>query len=270
MANTRISLSSINDSDQRYQNRDTRTGTYGEAISERLSSKSHIKKLVKSLMDNPEGKLETIEVTYDPNNEGKYIIVDGFHRFAAYKEVNKRTKRFKQIRVKVLEEVTVEKALSINAENTTKPLTASQETEIQWQKFLVLMQQQPDISTKNTAKEIGVTPNTVTNWRRDRKAFIEAGYFEQRSHVAKSMVTGFPILKQARNELKKATYTDPEIETQGQLCEADKALLQTILKAVKKAKEPDKLKRGAELFWGENPNYVDYDINLDPDDYDNF
>jgi len=115
-------------------------------------------------MDNPEGKLETIEVTYDPNNEGKYIIVDGFHRFAAYKEVNKRTKRFKQIRVKVLEEVTVEKALSINAENTTKPLTASQETEIQWQKFLVLMQQQPDISTKNTAKEIGVTPNTVTNW----------------------------------------------------------------------------------------------------------
>jgi len=84
------------------------------------------------------------------------------------------------------------------------------------------------------------------------------------------MVTGFPILKQARNELKKATYTDPETETQGQLCEADKALLQTILKAVKKAKEPDKLKRGAELFWGENPNYVDYDINLDPDDYDNF
>lgn len=265
LPNKRISLSSINDTNQRYQNRDIRTGTYGEMMSERQSSKAHVKSLVKKLLDAPNGSLDTIEVTYDPEDNQKYIIVDGFHRFAAYKEVNKKTngERFRQIRVKVLDEVSVEKALSINAENRTKPLTASQQTEVQWQKFLVLMQNQPSISTKETANAIGVTPNTVTNWRRDRRAFIEAGFFSKSSDVAKYEVTGFPILKQARDELRKSRFEDPEPESNGQLCEADKKLLQVILKSVNKAKEPDKLKRVADLFWGENYNHVDYDI--DPD-----
>ena len=58
-------------------------------------------------------------------------------------------------------------------------------------------------------------------------------------------------------------WPDPEPETQGQLCEVDKELLQTILKVVKKSKEPDKLNKMVNHFWGENPNHVDYDIVLE-------
>ena len=63
--------------------------------------------------------------------------------------------------------------------------------------------------------------------------------------------------------MRKSRFEDPEPESNGQLCEADKKLLQVILKSVNKAKEPDKLKKVADLFWGENYNHVDYDI--DPD-----
>tara|TARA_E500000081_G_scaffold148581_1_gene174277 strand:+ start:2001 stop:2825 length:825 start_codon:yes stop_codon:yes gene_type:complete len=265
LANERITLSSINATDLRYQNRDPRTGTYGEKESEKLSSKGHIKNIVKHLEDDPKNKVEKIEVTYDPTNTDMYIIVDGFHRYAAFKEINKKTKgkRFKQIRVKLIKEVTEQKALSINTEHTAKSLTHSQKTENQWQKFLGLMRDNPSVSKKETVEALGITSSTVDNWRRDRKTFMEAGFFEKTSQVAKNEVTGFPMLKPSRDMLRSDTGNEPQEESEGQLVEGDKKALAAILKMVKKSKEPDKLNKMVNHFWGENPNHVDYDIVLE-------
>lgn len=272
MNTIRINVNKINAEDQRYQVRDPRTSTFGMKVHEKRSSEEHIKRLVRDLKNTPKLKVEPIEVTTDPNDDSKYIIVDGYHRFTAFKQINKETKgaRFKQIRCKFTKNVSIERALSINTEHKAKGLTADQSTELDWQKFLQLMVTTPDLSIAKTADLIGISKSTVSNWRKDRKTFTEAGYFNKRSPVAKNGATGFPILKQARDEVKKSFYESAESETEGQLCEADKKALQTILKTVNKAKEPEKLKRMADLFWGENHNYVDYDSVPDIDVTDEF
>lgn len=272
MGTIRISINSINPDDKRYQVRDPRASTWGMKVHDKRSSEEHIKRLVRDLRNNLKLKIEPIEVTRDPKDESSYIIVDGFHRYAAFKQINKETKgsRFKQIRCVFTEKVPLERALSINTEHKAKGLNVDQMTELDWQNFLQLMVTNPNVSIAETAEEIGISESTVSNWRRERKTFIENGYFESTSQVEKNLITGFPILKQARDELRKNSYDDSGTETQGQLCESDKELLQTILKAVNKAKEPNKLRRGVDLFWGEKHNLIDYDANLDESEYDEF
>jgi ParB-like chromosome segregation protein Spo0J len=272
MGTIRISINSINPEDKRYQVRDPRASTWGMKVHDKRSSEEHIKRLVRDLRNDLKLKVAPIEVTRDPKDDSKYIIVDGFHRYAAFKKINKETRggRFKQIRCVFTENVPLERALSINTEHKAKGLNVDQMTELDWQNFLQLMVTDPSISIAETAKKIGVSKSTVSNWRKERKIFIENGYFEPTSRVEKNLITGFPILKQARDELRKDFYEDSDTETQGQLCESDKELLQTILKAVNKAKEPNKLKRGVDLFWGEKHNLVDYDANLDESEYDEF
>ena len=274
MSTIRISINSINVKNQSYQVRDHRALTHGMKIHEQRSSEEHIKTIVRELRDNPKLKIKPIEVTTDPDDDSKYIIVDGFHRYAAFRKINKETKgqRFKQIRCKFTKDVSLKRALSINTEHKSKGLNEGQRTELRWQRFLHLMTTNPDVSIAQTVETIGIGKATVSNWRKERKTYIEEGFFKEKSVVAKNAITGFPILKQARDELKRGVLEDSETETDGQLCEADKVVLQTILKAVKKAKEPEKLKRLADIFWGENPNYVDYDfapdIGLEVDEND--
>ena len=270
MSTIRISINSINSEDKRYQVRDPRASTWGMRVHDKRSSEEHIKGLVRDLRSNPKLNIEPIEVTTDPKDNSKYIIVDGFHRYAAFKQINKETKgaRLKQIRCVFTENVSLKRALSINTEHKAKGLNVDQRTELDWQNFLQLMVTNPKVSIAETAESIGISESTVSNWRKERKTFIEKGYFEPNGAVEKNLVTGFPILKQARDELRKCFYEDSQTETEGQLCEVDKELLQSILKVVSKAKEPNKLKRAVDLFWGEKHNLVDYDVDLD--EYDDF
>lgn len=275
METIRININSINGNDERYQVRDPRAGTYGEKVGEELSSKGHIKSMVKALTDNPKLRLPKIEVTTDPSDKSKYIIVDGFHRYAAFKQINKESKgaRYQQLRCTFLKDVPVERALSINTEHTAKSLTASQRTELQWQKFLALMDNNPKVSIKQTAEIIGVATSTVSDWRKDREECIEKGFFKPISSVGKNEVTGYPIRRLARQELLKDSFGDYALEAEGQLYDADKELLATILKVAKKAKEPDKLLRAVESYWGSNHKLVDYDADFsetDESEYEGF
>lgn len=268
METIRINLNSINANDTRYQVRDPRIGTYTDKISEERSTKEHIKSIVKALKDDPRKRITQIEVTTDPNNDSKYIIVDGFHRYAAFRQINKETKgaRYQQLRCKFSKEVPLERALSINTEHTAKSLTASQRTELQWQKFLTLMDSDPKVSIKQTAELIGVVTSTVEKWRKERKEFFEKGFFNSGSTVGKNEVTGYPIQRLARQELIKDNFGDYMPETEGQLYDADKELLATILKAANKAKEPDKLQRAVQWNWGVNHKLVDYEANYNDTD----
>ena len=272
MSTIRISINSINVNNQSYQVRDHRALTHGMKIHEQRSSEEHIKTIVRELRNNPKLKIKPIEVTTDPDDDSSYIIVDGFHRYAAFMKINKETKgkRFKQIRCKFTKDVPLKRALSINTEHKSKGLNEGQKTELRWQRFLHLMTTNPDVSIAQTAETIGISTATVSNWRKERKTYIEEGFFKGKSAVAKNAITGIPILKHARDELNRRVLEDSEAETDGQLCEADKEILQTILKAVNKAKEPEKLKRMTDLFWGENHNHVDYDLapDIDADDYE--
>lgn len=266
METRRITLASINADDKRYQVRDPRTATYGERIDQEKSSRRHIQSIVKALTDKPKKRIEPIEVIEDASKAGQYIIVDGFHRHAAFSELYKQSKgkRFKQLRVNVhTEDVTLARALSINTEHTALPLTNNQRIELQWQQFLDLMNRDDIPSKQETSKLIGVTESTVGNWRRLKKQFEEAGLFGKKSNVDKHPITGFPMLRPSREALKRDEWSSVDEETTGALTEDDKATARQILEKAKCANEPDKLAKFIRLYLGEPLNAIDFDISID-------
>lgn len=266
METRRITLSSINADDKRYQVRDPRTSPFGERVDQEKASRKHIQSIVKALTDNPNKRIEPIEVIEDPNKEGQYIIVDGFHRHGAYSKVYEKTKgkRFKQIRVKVhTEGVTLDRALSINTEHTALSLTTNQRTELQWQQFLDLMSREDTPSIKQTAETIGLQTSTISNWRKLKKQLEEAGFFDKKSNVDKHPITGFPMLRPSREALKQDEWSTVEEETEGALTEDDKAIARLILKKAKTANEPDKLDKFIRHHLGLPIDGIDFDRSID-------
>lgn len=273
METRKISLSAINAEDTRYQVRDSRACTYGEKIQQENNSKHHIKTIVKALNADPVPRIEHIEVIEDPSNLGRYIIVDGFHRYGAFSIINANTKgkRFKQIRVNVYTEgVPRDKALSINTEHTGLPLSMGQRTEMQWQQFLNLAETQPELSIKKTAELLGTGTTTISNWRKNHKEFIEEGFFKKNSNIDRNAITGYPMLKPCRDELQNSEWSTAKEETDGALTEADKATLSLILQKAQRAVEPEKLLTLVNHFWGNPHNVVDYDTIVDDIDVDDF
>lgn len=268
----RISLSAINGDDKRYQIRESEGATRGEKHNQENASKNHINAIVKALIDNPKLYIKRIEVIVDPNDENKYIIVDGFHRYAAFSKVFKRSKgkRYKQLRVDVLTQgVSAERYLSINTEHQGLPLTAKQRTEQQWQEFVSLHTADLIPSIDETSKRLGISTSTVSNWRSELKKFKDKGFFNVKSGIPLSPL-GFPKLEPCREALKKDSY-HCEYEDRETLTEKDKELLEVILKQALKADNPDNLKAFVDQFWRENPKHVPYDMpisNLEPSDYD--
>ncbi|WP_240206604.1 hypothetical protein [Vibrio sp. CyArs1] len=266
MKTIRISLSAINPEDKRYQVRDPRASTFGEKVDQEKTSRRHIKAIVKALTDDPNLRIELIEVVEDPNKTGQYIIVDGFHRYAAFSQINTKSKGKlrKQIRVKVhTEGVPIERALSINTEHNALPLTSSQRVELQWQQFLVYNLQEDKPSIKQTAELLGVQTSTVSNWRKLHKEFESEGFFEKGHNVAKSSLTGYPMLKPSRDELKRCSDFTTVDETDGGLLDADKELALEILKKARASKEPDKLYTFIQHYWGNSIEHIDLDISLE-------
>jgi len=263
MESRKIALSAINAEDKRYQVRDPRTASYGEKENQDRASKEHIKGIIKTLSDNKRARLAPIEVIEDLNNKEQYIIVDGFHRYAAYSKIKERTKggRYKQITVKVYTEgVPLERALTINTEHNTLQLTNSQRDELKWQQFLNLMQRDKDPSKKETVKILGLAESTIGTWRKLRRQIIEAGFFKNGSNVSKHPITNLPMLKPSRDELKKHTdWTIPEDseETEGALAEEDQETAYEILKKANKAIESGKLGMFITHFLGKNLDEVD-------------
>lgn len=267
MESRKITLSAINAEDKRYQVRDPRTAVYGEKINQERASKDHIKGIIKTLSDNKRARLAPIEVIEDPNNREQYIIVDGFHRYAAYSKVKERTKggRYKQITVKVYTEgVPLERALTINTEHNALQLTNSQRDELKWQQFLNLMQQDKEPSKKETAKILGLAESTIGTWRKLRKQIVEAGFFKNGSNVPKHPITKLPMLKPSRDELKKFTdWTMPEEseENEAALAEKDQETAYEILKQANKAIESGKLGMFITYFWDKPIDEVDLTIS---------
>ena len=268
----RITISSINGEDKRYQIRETEGATHGEKVSQAQASKNHIKAIIKALKDNPRLRLPNIEVVEDPSNPKQYIIVDGFHRYNAYSHIFKRSKgkRYKQIKVTVhTQGVSVERYLSINTEHHALSLTANQRTEQQWLEFLSLQTTEPTLSIKQTSERLGLATSTISNWRKEAKEYKDKGFFNSRSGIAQSPI-GFPFLAACRAAIKEESsigiYEDRET-----LTEKDKELLEAILKQALKADNPDNLKAFVDQFWRENPKHVPYDMpvaDLDPTDED--
>ncbi len=262
----RISLTSINAEDKRYQVRDPRACTFGEQTRQDANSKQHIKDIVKALNANPKLRIELIEVVQDPNNLGKYIIVDGFHRFTAYSKIYEQTKgeRFKQIRVNVhVNGVPKERALKINTEHKALKLNGGHLDELKWQNFLDIMEKEPQISIKDTADKLSLATSTVSNWRKLKKQSEDSGLFNPRSKVYKNSITGFPMLKACRDELKSDSVYDVLSETEGALVDTDKEILMLFLKKVKQAKEPNKLYEFVTSLWGQHYKTIDFDMTLD-------
>ncbi|WP_160062125.1 hypothetical protein [Psychromonas sp. L1A2] len=263
MESRKIALSAINAEDKRYQVRDPRTAPYGEKENQDRASKDHIKGIIKTLSDNKRARLAPIEVIEDLNNKEQYIIVDGFHRYAAYSKIKERTKggRYKQITVKVYTEgVPLERALTINTEHNALQLTNSQRDELKWQQFLNLMQRDKEPSKKETVKILGLAESTIGTWRKLRRQIIEAGFFKNGSNVSKHPITNLPMLKPSRDELKKHTdWTMPEDseETEGALAEEDQETAYEILKKANKAIESGKLGMFITHFWGKPVDEVD-------------
>ncbi|HCH1216500.1 hypothetical protein P7M36_10120 [Vibrio parahaemolyticus] len=263
----RITLSSINGEDKRYQVREIEGATYGEKVSQADATKNHINLIVKALKDNPKLRIEPIKVVEDSNNQGTYLIVDGFHRYNAYLKINKHSKgkRYKQLRVEVYTNgVPPEDYLAINAEHQALPLTAKQRTEQQWQAFLHLKDTEPTLSIKETSERLGVATSTVSNWRRVTKEFEAKGFFEAKSGITQSPL-GYPFLAACKAKIQaeeRGGYADHVDEDSEALTEKDKELLETILKQVVKADNPEHLKAFADYFWGSNPKHVPYDLTL--------
>lgn len=263
MESRKITLSAINAKDKRYQVRDPRTATHGEKINQERTSKEHIKGIIKTLSDNKRARLAPIEVIEDPNNRDQYIIVDGFHRYAAYSKIKERTKgaRYKQITVKVYTEgVPLERALTINTEHNALQLTNSQRDELKWQQFLKLMQRDKEPSKKETVKILGLAESTIGTWRKLRRQIIEAGFFKNGSNVPKHPITKLPMLKPSRDELKEWNESsmpeEPE-ENEAALAEEDQETVHEILKKANKAMEPEKLGMFIRYFLGKPLNEID-------------
>lgn len=263
METRRITLSSIDLSDTRYQVRDPRVGTWGNKVMQEQMSTQHVKALVRALV-NEGVTFPAIKVIEEPFGSGRYIVADGFHRCGAYKAVNKKTKgkRFKQITVNVVdEEIAKKEMLTTNIEHNALPLQPAHRTELQWQQFLVLELEQPDISKKELSRATGAATSTIATWRKLKKQFEAAGYFTKATPVPKSISTGFPMLTPSRNELKRGADFGMQEENQGRpLTESDKQALETLLKVAFKADDKDKLLLYVKHYWGENPKLVNYDL----------
>lgn len=266
MGTKRISLSSIDISDQRYQVRDPRAVQWGANVLQQEASKNHIKQMVNDLKHS-NAKFPPIKVVNEPEGSNRYVITDGFHRCSAYIKVNKDTggKRFKQLTVEVVDPETVkESLLDTNTENKALTLQPAHRTEMSWQKFLKLEMNNASLSKKELAEQLSVSTSTIGNWRKWMKQFIEAGLFKGGSRVEKNISTSYPILVKAKQWVREQEFKDYESEGfDDYLTEEDKKVLEKILKLALTAKEKDKLLDFVNENWGKNPKYVLYDEALD-------
>ena len=260
----RVSLSSINSEDKRYQNRKLEVLSYGDKGNQEKQSSDQIKSIQKQLQVNPRA-IKKIEVVEEASSKGKYIIFSGFHRFSAYALENKRTngKSFKQIWVNVIsKEEAQERYLQLNSEHKGLILLPAQKVEQDWQKFL--NDEVQVLSKKQQAETLQVPESTIGNWRRELKEFKEAGFFDVGSSIKRDSITGKPHLKACRDALR--TYDDEQasLNSKSPLSDDDKERLKSILNKDMRSKEPDKLLHFINHYWGEPVSRVNFDAL--PDD----
>lgn len=260
----RVSLSSINSEDKRYQNRKLEVLSYGDKGNQEKQSSDQIKSIQKQLQVNPRA-IEKIEVVEEASIKGKYIIFSGFHRFGAYARENKRTngKSFKQIRVNVIsKEEAQERYLKLNSEHKGLVLLPAHKDEQKWQIFL--QDEVQLLSKKQQAETVNVTESTIGNWRRELKEYEGAGFFDVGYSINRDSITGKPHLKACRDALR--TYDDEQasLNSKNPLSDADKERLKSILHKGMRSKEPDKLLHFINHYWGEPVSRVNFDAL--PDD----
>lgn len=261
----KISLTAINFEDQTYQVRDPRASTFTGKVENEKAFNNHVDGIVKALRDNPKIRIPHIEVIEEPSKHGKYVIIDGFHRYAAYKKINKQSKgaRYKQLTIRVLSlEQANKRYFTVNSEHKGRPLTSDQLVERQWQQFLMLMRDEPSISKKQTVERIGIKISTVGKWRMEKLLFEEKGFFKHSSRVPKNKITGFPVLRLCRDELKEQSFNFHH-DSNGLLSDRDKESLRSILRKALPSDDPELLLKFISHYWGNDPRHVDYDISID-------
>ncbi|WP_257292003.1 ParB/Srx family N-terminal domain-containing protein, partial [Endozoicomonas sp. ONNA1] len=142
-----------------------------------------------------EGKrLPPIDVV--KGEKGKYVIVDGWHRFKAQKKLERP-----RISVNVLENVSLEHYFNLNSEHKGRPLTSAQTEELKWQKFLVkTLKENSKPKNSELAGELGIAVRTLQSWRRLLKDSQNGNAWEDT--IERNEITGYPIKKALSQALK--------------------------------------------------------------------
>ncbi|WP_257276227.1 ParB/Srx family N-terminal domain-containing protein [Endozoicomonas sp. SESOKO4] len=188
----RISTTLIDQHDTRYQVRDNRTGSSNDAQACKAEEEQHIKRIVEAIREGK--RLPPIDVVKGEN--GKYVIVDGWHRFKAQKKLKRP-----QIQVDVLENVSLEHYFNLNSEHKGRPLTAAQTIELKWQKFLVkTLKENSKATNSELVGELGIAVRTLQSWRKLLKDSQKGDAWEDTQE--RNEITGYPIKEKLSQALK--------------------------------------------------------------------
>ena len=190
----RVWITQIDDSGKRYQVRTSQGLTFKQVAELKRASDQHVKRLQAALSHGK--RLKPMQVVKGVN--GKYVIVDGWHRYQAY-----RKRGIKQITVHVFDEVGSDHYLNLNTQHQGLMLISNQLTEMQWQKYLTLEMVPSMEATPTNAElvaELGVNRRTVREWRKLRREAASAGVWET---ADTNTVTQRPIKASVSLELKK-------------------------------------------------------------------
>lgn len=210
-----VSITAINQDDTRYQVRDNRTGSSNDALACELEERQHVKRIVEAIETNR--RLPPIDVV--KGEKGKYVIVDGWHRFKAQKKLKRP-----RISVNVLENVSLEYYFNLNSEHKGRPLTAAQTSELKWQKFLVkTLKESSKATNSELVGELGIAVRTLQYWRRLLKDSQEGDAWEYATE--RNEITGYPLKKALSHALK---YRETEFTPDNGLNEEEEKAVQKI------------------------------------------
>ncbi|WP_422135211.1 ParB N-terminal domain-containing protein [Endozoicomonas sp. ALD040] len=210
-----VSITAIDQDDTRYQVRDNRTGSSNDALACELEERQHVKRIVEAIETNR--RLPPIDVV--KGEKGKYVIVDGWHRFKAQKKLERP-----RISVNVLENVSLEYYFNLNSEHKGRPLTSAQTSELKWQKFLVkTLKENSEPKNSELAGELGIAVRTLQSWRKLLKDAQNENAWEDA--IERNEITGYPIKEKLSHALK---YGETEFTPENGLSKEEKKVVKKI------------------------------------------
>ena len=132
----------------------------------------HIQTLITAIYNSPQNRLEPVTVWWSGQ---RWVLVDGHHRLAAYREVKKqgKIKRLPPIPVEVLEGnylVAIAESKDRNSRDK-RPMSREDKSNSAWQMVAI---DKPEYSKRLIARACGVSVPTVGRMRKQLSSFKEA------------------------------------------------------------------------------------------------
>ncbi len=145
-----------------------------------LQSEQHVKTLMKAIRDRPDHKLEPIMVWWSGKT---WRIVDGHHRYAAYRalaEAPKKERIAVKIPVKVFRGGPMQAVLAARGENSKDklPMSHKEKSNAAWQMVVTVMldperAKSEQITNELIAEKCGRGPRVITMMRKRVKEILE-------------------------------------------------------------------------------------------------